>query len=118
MASQVVLGESCYENIEKYEEVTFLKSSSQLKSYKFIQKVSHQTFDFFKNQFSAKVPLHFEYFPTFGKSTKKGNIGMKWANPLSAKPTKWSNTLKQVVGSCRRIVWVCLTILWGGRLKE
>ena len=71
MASQVVLGESCYENIEKYEEVTFLKSSSQLKSYKFIQKASHQTFDFFKNQFSAKVPLHFEYFPTFGKSTKK-----------------------------------------------
>ena len=68
MASQVVLGESCYENIEKYEEVTFLKSSSQLKSHEFIQKTSHQTFDFF-NQFSAKVLLHFEYFPTFGKSS-------------------------------------------------
>ena len=23
----------------------------------------------------------------------------------------------QFVGSCRRIVWVCLTILWGWRLK-
>ena len=25
-------------------------------------------------------------------------------NPLSANPTKWSNTLKQFVGFCRRIV--------------
>ena len=27
-------------------------------------------------------------------------------NPLSANPSKWSNTLKQFVGCCRRIVWV------------
>ena len=38
-------------------------------------------------------------------------------NPLSANNIKWSNTLKQSVGSCRRIVWVHLTILWGWRLK-
>ena len=38
-------------------------------------------------------------------------------NPLSANPTKCSNTLKQFVGFCRRIVSVCLTILWGWRLK-
>ena len=25
-------------------------------------------------------------------------------DPLSANPTKWSNTLKQLVGFCRRIV--------------
>ena len=25
-------------------------------------------------------------------------------NPLSANPTKWSNTLKKFVGSCRQIV--------------
>ena len=31
----------------------------------------------------------------------------------SANLTKWSNTLQQFVGSSRRIVWVCLTILWG-----
>ena len=31
--------------------------------------------------------------------------------PLSANPTKWSNTLKQFVGCCRPIIWVCLTIL-------
>ena len=35
-------------------------------------------------------------------------------NPLSTNPKKPSNTLKQFVGSCWRIVWVCLTILWGG----
>ena len=33
-------------------------------------------------------------------------------NPLRANLTKWSNTLKQFVGKSRRIVWVCLTILW------
>ena len=37
-------------------------------------------------------------------------------NSLSVNPTKWSNTLKQFVGFCRRIVRVCLTILWGWRL--
>ena len=30
---------------------------------------------------------------------------------LTANPTKWSNTLKQFVGSYLRIVWMCLTIL-------
>ena len=32
-------------------------------------------------------------------------------NPLSATPTKWSNTLKKFVGKSRQIVGVCLTIL-------
>ena len=32
-------------------------------------------------------------------------------NPLSANPTKWSNTLKQFVGKSRRIVWECSAIL-------
>ena len=36
---------------------------------------------------------------------------------LSANPTKWSVTLKQFVDCCRRMVWVCLTILWGWRIK-
>ena len=38
-------------------------------------------------------------------------------NPLSANPTKWSNTLKTIRPLLRRIVWVCLTILWGWLLK-
>ena len=38
-------------------------------------------------------------------------------NPLRANLTKWSNTLKQFVGKSRRIVWVCLIILWVWRLK-
>ena len=29
--------------------------------------------------------------------------------PLSANPTKWSNTVKQFVGNNQQIVWVCLT---------
>ena len=37
--------------------------------------------------------------------------------PLSANHTKWSNTHKQFVGNSRRIVWVCLTILWRWCLK-
>ena len=41
----------------------------------------------------------------------------KLLNPLSANPTKWSNTLEQIVGCSRRIVWVGLTILQGWRLK-
>ena len=43
----------------------------------------------------------------------KKDIVTKWINPLSDKRTKWSNILKQFVGNSRRIVWVCLTILWG-----
>ena len=35
-------------------------------------------------------------------------VGPILFNPLSANPTKWSNT---------RIVWVCLAIFWGWRLK-
>ena len=38
-------------------------------------------------------------------------------NTVSTNTTKWSNTLKQFVGKSRRIVWVCLTILWGWYLK-
>ena len=38
-------------------------------------------------------------------------------NPVSANPTKRSNTPKQLVGFCRRVVGVCFTILWGWRLK-
>ena len=38
-------------------------------------------------------------------------------NPLIANSTKWSNTPKQFIGCCWRIVWVCWTILWGWHLK-
>ena len=39
-------------------------------------------------------------------------------NPLTANPTKWSNTLKQFLGNRGRIIWVCLTISRGWRLKS
>ena len=38
-------------------------------------------------------------------------------NPSNANPTKWSNILKQFVGCCRRIFWLCLTILWDWHVK-
>ena len=38
-------------------------------------------------------------------------------NTLRANPTKWPNTLKQFVGNSRRIVWLCLIIFGGWRLK-
>ena len=38
-------------------------------------------------------------------------------NPSRAKPTKWSNILKQFVGNSRGIVSVVLTVLWVWRLK-
>ena len=44
---------------------------------------------------------------------------LPFLNPLSANPTKWSNTLKQFVDELVywQIVWVCLTILWDRHLK-
>ena len=48
---------------------------------------------------------------------EKEILHLRLFNPLVANLTKCSNTLKQFVGSCRRIIWVCLTILWGCRLR-
>ena len=39
-------------------------------------------------------------------------------NSLSANPTKWSNTLKQFVGYCQRIVWVCFYHFMGLAFNE
>ena len=47
---------------------------------------------------------------------KKQTFNMSF-NPLSTNLTTWSNTLKQFVGSSRRIILVCLVILWGWHLQ-
>ena len=44
-------------------------------------------------------------------------VNIKYSNLLSVNPTKWLNTLSQLIGNSQRIVWICLTILWGWRLK-
>ena len=49
--------------------------------------------------------------------TVKKNVALL-VEPLSGSPPKWSNTLKQLVGCCRKLAWVCLTILWGWRLNR
>ena len=41
-------------------------------------------------------------------------IWLPQINLLSANRTKWSKTLKQFVGSCKRIFWIFLSILWDG----
>ena len=51
------------------------------------------------------LKLHFANYFTLLKA--------KMANPLSANPTKWSNTLKQFAAKNWRIAWVCSTILQG-----
>ena len=40
-----------------------------------------------------------------------------YLNTLSGNPTNWSNTLKEIVGGCRRIARVCFNILWVWSLK-
>ena len=73
-----------------------------------------------------RLKLHF-YSPENSRKPKmcwcfqgvqNGNISLKWANPLNAHPTIWSSTLKQFVDNSRRIIWVCLTTLWGWCLKR
>ena len=57
----------------------------------------------------------FEYYTTqYPKNNLKFFLRV---NLLSANFTKWSNTLKQFLRCCRRIVWLCLTILWDWRFK-
>ena len=72
----------------------------------------------------ALSPLSIFYF-FFKKNVNMVNADKKrisrlyypHVNLLSASPTKWSNTLKQFVGFCRRIVWMCFTMLSGLALK-
>ena len=66
-------------------------------------------------EFYFAIPETQLYSPSWGLNGK--NIFISFFNTLSANPTKWSNTLKQFVSFCRRIVWMCLTILQGWRLK-
>ena len=63
------------------------------------------------------VKIYFQFYKNLITFTNKKGNKLVQLNPLSAKLTKWSNTLKQFVGCCWPTVWVCLTILWGWRLK-
>ena len=72
------------------------------------------------NQFQPVVAIHIETSREIKNETEMGN----WMynnycifNPLRANATNWLNTLKHFAGNSRRIVWMCLTILWGWRLK-
>ena len=45
------------------------------------------------------------------------HLHFSYINPLSAKSTKWSNTLKQFVGCCRQIILSVLNYFVGLALK-
>ena len=72
---------------------------------------------------SVKTPSNVKVIPLFsgdpqGKSNSKNcSFSSNTLIPLSVNFTKWSNIFKQLVDNSRWIVWVCLTILWGWRLK-
>ena len=68
-------------------------------------------------EFVEKMVHSFTYLCRYS-SWKFGDQRYFSVIALSANPTKWSNTLKQSVGISRGIDWVCLTILWGWRLKD
>ena len=57
------------------------------------------------------------FFYVFRETSPEVYSNFPLFNPLSGNPTELSNTLQQFVGCCRRIVWVCLIVLWGC-LKE
>ena len=57
------------------------------------------------------------FFLKFSSHSKLNLYFIFCVNLLSVSPTKLSNTLKQFVGKRTRIVSMCLTILWGWRLK-
>ena len=90
-----------------------------------VAKIEHGILEAYKNSNSSS---YFVLKSAFSKFYSISNDGIqKFAkdlnsvmistldenlNPLSANPTKWSTSLKQFVGCCWRIVWVCLTVLW------
>ena len=73
---------------------------------------------FFRSlNFRLWIPSDIYLFKVNNGNTRKMCKNLFQVNLLSANPTKWSNTLKQFVGKSQRTVQVCLTILWGWRLK-
>ena len=69
-------------------------------------------------EYSSKFLMMNYFYKKFSSRCLRGSYLHIWSEfALRASPTKWSDTLKQFVGCCRRIVWVCLTIFWGWRLK-
>ena len=70
--------------------------------------------------FPRKTSENQSFYNVFRGSRKRPaawNRLTEYVNPLITNPRKWSNIFKQFVGCYRRIVWVCLTILWCWLLK-
>ena len=74
--------------------------------------LSHYFLDFIRRLGSIFFTWHFTMLE---KMLLRPWIG--YFNTLSANPTKWSNTLKQLVGNSRLIVWVCFDHFLGLALE-
>ena len=66
--------------------------------------------DFYSSGLLAVFPVFLSVMLIVLKDQLQGDFLLSLKAPTS-------NALKQFVDCCRRIVWVCLTILWGWHLK-
>ena len=107
-----ILRQNVYVQTWKLVKTYFSKTrfTRQLKNLKDFAKLWDEVCFVSFNSFRPNVDLYRQRDFFF-----RGIAALSIFNLLSANPTKWSSTLKQFVGCCRRIVWMCLTILWGWR---
>ena len=73
--------------------------------------------------FQSSVTFHMKTSPLISSAYRlvfmwNGTLARdKLVDPLSANPTKWSNTLS-LSAVAEKLFWVYLIILWGWRLKD
>ena len=95
-----------------------IKIEDRIKCSYLIQKPQHQNKNIWSHYCELQSTLIYRFY--WWQLWNCWELEIVWCNiikPLSANPTKCSNTLKKFAGFCQRIVWVCLTILWGWRFK-
>ena len=80
--------------------------------YKFT-KVKVQSIHKLQPFLCSLSPTIFWYFQV----VEEWNTDVKWVSPLSANPTKWSNTLKEFIGNLPMTCLSVFNIWWGWRLK-
>ena len=96
-----------------YSEDLLWSSDSSIEIYLWIMQILEMT-SFMKS--FRQLSFIIEIF-LMGSLHSITESGFFYVDAISANPTKSSNTLKKFVGNSQRIVWLCLTILWGWRLK-
>ena len=111
-------------NLEKILRTTFLQNTSRRLTAS--EKISSKTFylqmiGLKKNSLLwlriCENDNDYIYIYIYMFNPYQANVDVKqllgMGLPLKRQPHTVTNTLKQFVCCCRRIVWVCLTTLWG-----